>query len=318
MGRNQSLRRIQYHRYGGPAEMRLEDFELDSPMAGQIVVRVEAASVNPVDWKIRNGMMKFMTGRRFPRAMGSDFSGVVEAVGPSVTRVKVGDDVLGTMSMKAGGSFADRLVADERLVVLKPAALSFEQAAALPIVGVTAWCGLVDKAHLQPGQSVFVHGCLGGVGRAAVQLAMALGAEVAGSCRGTAVDEARALGLRRVVDYQQFSVDTLQRQFDVVFDTAGTLSIRNGRTLLKPGGVVLDISPSPGKLLGILLSRQHRMVVAKPSTGVLATVAEMATKGHLRPAVGMTVPLARAIAALTALEQQGIPKGKLVITRNHP
>jgi len=311
------LKRIQYHRYGGPKEMCLEDFEADRPTAGEVVVRVKAASANPIDWKIRNGVMRFMTGRRFPRAMGSDFSGVVEAVGASVTRIKVGDDVLGTMSMKAGGAFADRLVTDEKLVVLKPAALSFEQAATLPIVGVTAWCGLVDKAQLQPGQSVFVHGCLGGVGRAATQLAMSLGADVAGSCRGTATDDARALGLSRVVDYQQFSADTLQRQFDVVFDTAGTLSLRDGRTLLKPGGVVLDISPSPGKLLGILISRQHKMVVAKPSTEVLAKVAEMAAMGRLRPVIGVTVPLARAIPALMELEQQGTPKGKLVITWNH-
>jgi len=311
------MKRIQYHRYGGPEEMRLEEFELHRPMADQIVVRVKAASVNPVDWKIRNGVMRFMTGSRFPRAMGSDFSGVVEAVGPSVTRIKVGEDVLGTMSMKAGGAFAERLVTDEKLVVVKPAALSFEQAASLPIVGVTAWCGLVDKAQLQPGQSVFIHGCLGSVGRASTQLAMSLGADVAGSCRGTARDDARALGLSRIVDFQQFSADTLQHQFDVVFDTAGTLSLRDGRTLLKPGGVVLDISPSPGKLFGILLSRQHKMVVAKPSTEVLAKVAEMAAMGRLRPVIGRTVPLARAIPALRELERQGTPKGKLVVTWNH-
>jgi len=311
------LKRIQYHRYGGPEEARLEEFELDRPMAGQVVVRVKAASVNPVDWKIRSGAMRFMTGRRFPRAMGSDFSGVVEVVGPSVTRLKIGDEVLGTMPMKSGGAFADRLVADEKLIVVKPAALSFEQAAALPIVGVTAWCGLVDKAQLQPGQSVFVHGCLGGVGRAATQLALSLGADVAGSCRGSLMDDARALGVSRVVDFQQFSADTLQRRFDVVFDTAGTLSMRDGRTLLKPGGVVLDISPSPGKLIGILLSPQHKMVVAKPSIEVLTKVAEMAASGRLRPLIGTTVPLARAIPALTVLEQQSTPKGKLVITWNH-
>ncbi|SHJ41002.1 NADP-dependent oxidoreductase [Paraburkholderia terricola] len=153
------MKRIQYHRYGGHDQMRLEEFTLEEPGTGQVVVRVKAASVNPVDWKVRNGVMKFMTGRRFPRAMGSDFSGVVEAVGQSVLRLKVGDEVLGTAPIKAGGAFADKLVVDE-FVVAKPHALSFEQAATLPIVGVTAWCGLVDKAQLKQGQSVFVHGCL--------------------------------------------------------------------------------------------------------------------------------------------------------------
>ena len=152
----------------------------------------------------------------------------------------------------------------------------------------------------------------------AMVVSMSLGADVAGSCRGTARDDARALGLGRVVDFQQFTADTLKRQFDVVFDTAGTLSLRDGRTLLKPGGVVLDISPSPGKLFGILLSRQHKMVVAKPATQVLAKLAESAARGHLRPAIGMTVPLARAIPALTELEKNGTPKGKLVITWTHP
>ena len=308
------MKRIQYHRFGGPATMQLDEFELKQPGIGQIVVHTKAASANPVDWKIRNGVMKFMTGFRFPRAMGSDFSGIVEAVGPSVMRIKIGDEVLGTTSMKIGGAFADKLMTDEKLVVVKPPALSFVQAASLPIVGTTAWCGLVGKAQLKPGQSAFVHGCLGGVGRAASQLAMALGARVVGSCRGAAMDEALALGLDDVVDYQRFHVAPLHRQFDVVFDTAGTLSLKEGRTLLKPGGLVLDINPSPGKLLGIMLSSRHRMVVAKPTPNILTKVADMAAIGKLMPSIGKTVSLCDAIPALTALEQQSIPKGKLVIT----
>lgn len=310
------MKRIQYHRYGGPATMQLEEFELEGPGAGQIIISTQAASANPVDWKIRNGMMKFMTGHRFPRAMGSDFSGIVEAVGPSVTRIKVGDEVLGTAFMKDGGAFADKLKADEKLVVMKPHTLSFAQAATLPIVGVTAWCGLVEKAHLKPGQSVFVHGCLGGVGRAAAQLAMVLGANVVGSCRGAAIDEARALGLNRIADYQNFQVAQLQSQFDVVFDTAGTLTLKESCALLKPGGVVLHINPSPGKLFGIMLSRRHKMVIAKPTPDILAKVAEMAAIGKLLPSIGKTVSLSDAIPALTALEQHCTPKGKLVITWN--
>jgi len=214
------MKRLQYHNYGGPGEVRLEEFEPAKPRAGQILVRVKAASVNPIDWKIRSGTLKFMTGKRFPRAMGSDFSGIVEAVGPSVTRLEVGDEVLGTTPMKDSGAFAERVVTGEELAVVKPPALSFEQAATLPIVGVTAWRGLVDKAHLRAGQSVFVHGCLGGVGRAVVHLARILGAQVAGSCRGAAMEEARALGVNPVVDYQRLDIGSLTNRFDVVFDTA--------------------------------------------------------------------------------------------------
>ncbi len=145
---------------------------------------------------------------------------------------------------------------------------------------------------------------------------MTLGAKVTGSCRGTAMSEARSLGLARVVDYQQLNVDSIKHQFDVVFDTAGTLSIKEGRALLKPGGVVLDISPSPAKLFGIIFSARHKMVIGKPTPDLLTKVADMVAVGKLQPAIGKTVSLSDAIPALTALEQHGTPKGKLVITWN--
>ena len=132
------MKRIQYRRYGGPGEMRLEAFELPSPGKNEIVVRVEAASVNPFDWKVRQGAMKFMVRAPFPRAMGTDFSGVVESVGAGVTRFHAGDEVLGTAPSAPAGAFAEKLITEEKLVVAKPATLSFEEAAALPVVGVTA------------------------------------------------------------------------------------------------------------------------------------------------------------------------------------
>lgn len=307
------MKRLQYHRYGGPDEVRLEEFEPAQLRAGQILVAVKAASVNPVDWKIRSGTLKLITGKRFPRAMGSDFSGIVEAVGTSVTRFKIGDEVLGTTSMKDSGAFAERVLTNENLAVVKPPGLSFEQAATLPIVGMTAWRGLVDKAQLRPGQSVFVHGCLGGVGRGVVHLARMLGAQVAGSCRGAAMEEARALGVYPVVDYQQLKIGPLTNAFDVVFDTAGTLSLKDGRALLKRGGVVLDIAPSSRKMVGILLSPRHKFVVSKHSPDVLKKVADAAAAGKLLPLIGRIVPLSLAIPALAELEQRGTPKGKLVI-----
>ena len=127
------MKRIQYHRYGGPDVLRYEEFEPGRPGQGQILVRVKAASANPVDYKVRNGMLKLMTGFRFPRAMGSDYAGIVEAVGSAVTRLKVGAEVFGTAALKAGGAFAERIVADEARAVAKPASLSFVQAAALPV-----------------------------------------------------------------------------------------------------------------------------------------------------------------------------------------
>lgn len=166
------MRRIQYHRYGGPELMLLEEVEPPAPGRGQVLVRVRAAAANPMDWKVRNGTTKLMTGRRFPRGLGHDFAGTVAGVGESVTRFKAGDDVLGAMSMKDSGAFADMPVADEKLIVAKPAGLSYEEAAALPTAGVTALQSVIGKGGPRAGQSVFIHGCLGGVGRAAAQLAL--------------------------------------------------------------------------------------------------------------------------------------------------
>jgi NADPH:quinone reductase-like Zn-dependent oxidoreductase len=134
-----------------------------------------------MDWKIRKGEMKMMTGRKFPRGLGHDFAGVVEALGPQVTRFKVGEEVFGVTGLKESSTFAEALVADEKTVFLKPRSLSFEEAAALPIVSAAAWTALVDKAKLRAGQRVFITGCLGAVGRVAVQIARMRDAEIAGS-----------------------------------------------------------------------------------------------------------------------------------------
>jgi NADPH:quinone reductase-like Zn-dependent oxidoreductase len=152
------IKRVQYHRYGGPEELRVEEFALPEPGRGQIRVRIRAAAANPMDWKIRNGEMKMMTGRKFPRGLGHDFAGVVEAVGPNVTRFKIGDEVFGATGLKESGTFAEALVTDDKTVFLKPQFLSFEEAAALPIVSATAWTALIDKANLQAGQRVFITG----------------------------------------------------------------------------------------------------------------------------------------------------------------
>lgn len=179
------MQRVQYLRYGGPEELRLDHIKPASPGSGQIRVRVRAAAANPMDWKIRSGAMRMMTASACPRGLGHDFAGVVDSVGPEVARLKVGDEVFGAATMRDAGSFSESLVTDEKNAALKPPSLSFEQASALPIVGTTAWIALVEKAGLQAGQPVLITGCLGGVGRAAVQIARLCGAKVSGSCRAS-------------------------------------------------------------------------------------------------------------------------------------
>ncbi len=307
------MKRIQYHRYGGLEELHLEPFELPAPGRGEVRVKVKAAGVNPMDWEIRKGKVKLLTGRRFPRGLGHDFAGVVEAVGPEVTRLQVGDEVFGATGMKEAGAFAETLVAEEKHALSKPAALSFEQAGALTIVSATAWTALVDKAKVRAGQSVFIGGCLGGVGRAAVQIALLHGAEVTGSCRASRCQDALVLGVSEAVDYRGFDSGQYQGRFDIVLDTPGALSMSQCGAMLKRGGVAVHIDAKPLKMLRCLFSRQHVLVIANPKPETMAGIAEAAGRGKLVPEIGRTVGLSDAITALAELETTGLPKGKLVI-----
>ena len=308
------MKRIQYHKYGGPEVMRFEDFEPARPGSGEVLVRVRAAAANPYDWKVRNGEMKFMSGRNFPRGLGYDFAGVVDAVGPDVTRVSVGDEVLGAAPIKMSGAFAEVVLVLEDGIAKKPAELSFEEAAAIPTIGGAALQSLVVKGQLRVGQSVFIHGCLGGVGRAAVQIALMRGAAtVAGSCRASAMRDARDLGLDPVVEFD--SVPTDLGKFDVVFDTVGTLAQSTARRLLAPGGHIVDIVPSGMKFLKSLLPGPYTVVIAQHNVKDLEELAQACADGLLHVPIAQTVPLREAIPALTELERNNTPRGgKLIIT----
>lgn len=301
-------KRIQYHRYGGLEELRLGAAALPAPGPGQFRVRVKAAA-NPMDWKIRQGGLKTLTGRRFPRGLGHDFAGVVEAVGPNVTRFKVGDEVFGATGLEEAGTFAAARVAEEKTTFLKPATLSFEQAAALPIASATAWTALVSKARLRAGQQVLITGCLGSVGRVAVQIARRRGAEVVGSCSAAGFDEARALGAQEVVDYRVFNPDDYRGRFDAVYDVQGKFPIRQCGAMLKRGGVALHNVPKLWHMLWSLLSPRHKIVFAQLTPQSMAGISEAATQGKLPPRIGQNVGLSEAIPALVELEKPACPKG---------
>ena len=307
------MKRVQYLRYGGPEELRLDEVTLPEAGRGQIRVQVRAASANPMDGKIRRGEIKALSGFRFPRGLGHDFAGVVEAVGPGVERLKVGDEVFGVTSIRQAGAFAEYVVADEKNVWIKPSSISFEHAAALTIVSLTAWNALVEKAKLSAGQSVFITGCLGGVGRSAVQIARLRGANIVGSCSASGREEALALGVGEVVDYRAFDIAPFRHRFDVVFDTAGALSLSQCGAMLKRNGMSLHIVPTFAKMIGSLLPSRHHVVFGDPTPQSLAGVAEAFARGQLAPAIGRIAPLSEAIPALVELERTGSPKGKLVI-----
>ncbi len=307
------MRRIQYHRYGGPEEMCLEEVNVPDPGRGQVRVRVRAASANPADWKVRAGNLRLVSGSGFPRGMGHDFAGVVDAVGPDVTGRKVGDEVFGISGIRTAGAFADYLVVSEKDAYPKPPSFSFEVAAALPMASVTAWSAIIDRAHLSGGQSVFIAGCLGGVGRSAVQLARMRGAQVTGNCSASGRDEALALGVSEVADYRAFDVGAHKGRFDLVFDTAGGLTVSECASMLKPKGRAVHAAPTPRILAHILFSPRHAIASGNPNPARMAGITEAAQRGELSPKIARVAPLSEATAAITELEKTGQPKGKLVI-----
>lgn len=298
------MKRIQYHRYGGPETMKLEDFELKPPGRGEVAVKVKFAAINPIDWKVRSGHLKMMTGKQFPRAMGSDFSGIVTAVGDGVTRFKVGDAVFGMAHIKDGGALGEAVVARETFVAKKPETVSYEDAACLSTPGVTAWNGLVDKAGLKPGKhvDVFVNGCTGAVGEATVRLARMFGATVAGTCRRASMQQARDLGVQPLFDYQATDLSTVGERFDIVYDASATMAVATGLGLLRKTGIYLDIAPAPIKFIRALINRKLKPVICTARADILDGLASAAAQGELRLTIAETVALGDAVRLIAAIE----------------
>lgn len=307
------MKRIQYRRYGGPEQMQIEDFELPQPGKGEVAVQVKYAAINPIDWKLRCGQMKIVTGRTFPRAMGMDFSGVVTSVGPSCTRLKVGDAVFGLARFRESGALAQAVITREVFLALKPVSISFEDAACFGTPGVTAWNGLIDKANLQAGQKVFINGCAGAVGEAAVQIARLFGASVSGNCSARDMNRVRALGVATVYDYRTTDLSSIPGRFDVVYDTAASMTVPAGIAMLHPGGVYLDLNPAPGKFLRALFDSRLKPIVGSPRAEILERVAEAAQYGKFSIPIGQTVPLDDAIQLIAELEQGRKLGGKGVV-----
>ncbi len=318
------MQAIVQDRYGGPEVLRLAELEPPVPGEGRVAVRVRAAAVNPADWHLMRGspfFVRLTAGIRRPKrpVLGSDVAGVVEAVGPGVTSVRPGEEVVGF----AGGSVAELALARADRLVPKPSTLTWEQAAGLPMAGVTALQGLRDHGRVEAGQRVLVIGASGGVGTLAVQVAKALGAEVTGVCSTRNVDLVRSLGADHVVDYTRDDVTRAAGRYDVILQLAGTASPGSLRRALAPHGVLL-LSSGEGRAAGV--DRIVRAAVTSPFVGQrlapflatssgsdLAALVGMVEAGAVRPVVDRTYPIGEAAEAIRYLET-GRARGKVVIT----
>ena len=317
-----------HHEYGPPDVLELAELERPAVGEAEVLVRVEAASVNPVDWHGLTGtpyLVHLVGGLRKPKnpRIGGDFAGVVEAVGSAVTRFQPGDEVFGVRH----GALAEYVsVAEDGAIVSKPAKLSFEQAASVGVAAITALQGLRDKGGVQPGEQVLINGASGGVGTFAIQIAKALGAEVTGVCSSGNVDTARALGADRVIDYTKEDFTRCGRRFDLLLDIAGGRSWRECKRVLADGARVIVVGgPKTNRLLGsfgalikmrlaaIGSGRRVSFFIAKPNQDDLQTLAELLEAGTLTPVIDRAYELDQVPAALAYLGEWHA-RGKVVIT----
>jgi NADPH:quinone reductase-like Zn-dependent oxidoreductase len=322
------MKAVVQDRFGPPDVLKLSDTDLPEAGADDALVRVRAAALNPADWHIVRGdplvarLMGVGLTRPKARVAGIDAAGVVEAVGANVRGLRIGDEVLGFCR----GAFAEYACAAADLVVPKPANLTFEQAAAVPIAATTALRGIRDVGQVKAGQRVLVNGAGGGVGTYAVQIAAALGAEVTGVCSMRSVELVRSIGAAHVVDYTAQDFTDGQTRYDVIFDNVSSLPLTRLRRALTPKGIlVLNGGGSPGHVFGpvagilravvanTFVSQRLRPLPSRQNREELLAVTGLIEDGKLTPVVDRTYPLADTAEGLRHVEQ-GHARGKAVVT----
>lgn len=312
---------VGFARYGGPEVLRRQQVVVPAPGPGQVRVRVAATSANPADTYLRSGRFRFVLPVRRPFVPGLDVAGVVDAVGPGVTRTEVGTAVFAALPSRTGGGYAGMVVVDESLVAAAPSTTTLADAAALPLVALTALQGLRNCAGLRSGATVLVWGASGGVGATAVQVAAVLGGRVTAVTRSGAVEQVRGLGVE-VVSRDASSSPLTGRRFDVVFDASGTLSLRALRQLTAPGGTAVTVNPGRGNPLTGVLTRllpgaAVAGFVARPNGSDLDQVRLWVEAGALRPWLHTRLPLLDAERAHRLLESRETA-GKVVLVVDDP
>lgn len=306
------MKAVRIHTYGGPEMLKYEEAPQPQPGPDEVLIRVHAAGVNPVDWKVREGHLKDFIQYTLPLIPGWDVAGVVEAAGPEVSRFKKGDAVYSRPDIARNGAYAEYMVARESEVALKPQSIDYIQAAAIPLAALTAWQSLIDTAHLEAGQSVLIHAAAGGVGHFAVQLAKWRGARVIGTASKRNHDFLRDLGADELIDYRATRFEEAVREVDVVLDTmAGETQQRSWR-VVKKGGMLVSILSPPSQEEAAARGARPGYVFVQPNAAQLGEIARLVDAGKFRAAVETVLPLAEARRA-HELSQSGHTRGKIVL-----
>ena len=311
------MKAVRIHEYGNREVLVFEDAPMPSITSNEVLVRVIAASVNPVDWKIREGYLKEMISYQLPLTLGWDVSGVVTEVGTNVTRFRVGDAVYSRPDIKRNGTYAEYVVIQESEVALKPLTISHNEAASLPLAGITAWEVLITSAQLTAGQRVLIHAGSGGVGSLAIQLAKSRGAYVIATTSGKNQALVESLGADEVIDYQTQNFTEILRDIDVVFDTLGGDIQESSWSVLKQGGILVSIVSPPSEEKAKELGVRSAFVFIEPNAYILEQLAKLVEQGELRPIIGAEFALQDIVKA-HALSESGRTVGKIVMYVGQP
>ena len=335
------MKGLVYSRHGSPDVLEIKDVEEPVPKDNEVLIKVRAASVNPLDAGLIKGMpyiVRMLFGLPKPKdtRLGVDVAGQVKAVGRNVTQFKAGDEVFGVCisdpqasAVKVWtpqGAFGEYVCAPESTLVVKPDNVTFRQAASVPVAALTALQGLRDKGHIQPGQKVVINGAAGGVGTFAVQIAKSFGAEVTGVCSTRNVEMVRSIGADQVIDYTQEDFTKRGQRYDLIFDCVGNHSLSACRRVLHPKGIVVMVGDRTGRgAIGILArlitalvvsrftSQKLRTFLARPSQQDLAVIRELMQAGKVRPVIDKCYSLSEVPAAIRYLEEKHA-RGKVVIS----
>jgi NADPH:quinone reductase-like Zn-dependent oxidoreductase len=316
------MRAVGINDYGGSDRLTLMELPDPRPGPGEVLIRVRAAGVNPVDWKIRSGMLRLILRLKFPFVPGFDISGDVAAIGWGVARYKPGDRVYALLGPPRGGGYAELALAPESAVATKASSLSYIEAASMPVAALTALQSLRDLGGLKSGQSALINGASGGVGTFAVQIAKALGARVTGVCGPANRELVLSLGADEVLDYTRDDFTTRGKVYDVILDAVAKSSFRKCRKVLSPNGTYITTLPNAdvlfrGYVLQPFLSllgpgRRARTLFARARSADLEYLSELADQGKLKPVIDRVFPLDQARAAHDYSETERA-RGKIVL-----
>lgn len=303
-----TMKAVRIHSFGGPETLVLEDVPIPEPKPNELLVRIFAAGVNPVDWKIREGHLGQLP---LPQTMGVDFSGIVEETGSRVGDFSAGDAVFGEVGDEGGG-YCEFTTTPAGNVVRKPGRLDFIQAAALPVASLTAWQAIFDVGRLHAGQKILIHAAAGGVGSFAVQFAKLIGAQVIGTASSASAEYVRSLGADQVIDYRSTRFEDVVRDADVVFDTVGGETQDRSFKALKRGGILVSIVQPPKQPLAVEHHVTADFMRQKPNPAELARIGDLVASGKVRVNVETILPLSEARKA-QELSQSGHAHGKIIL-----